>query len=127
MNKDTVLNYTIWKKHYEPFFEILYSQFIEICENNKIHLIMDKDSKEDFYIMLFKCSTGELMNKQIYSGMYNLDALYDTGDEDNNHEHDHEHDHDYYENSYYNQLKENNQLKDNNQLKENNYILTNRF
>ena len=55
--------FKIWCKHYEPFLEDLFYEFVCICENNEIQIFTDDQTKQEFYFMLYNTSNGFLVDK----------------------------------------------------------------
>ncbi len=66
------INFNIWVKHYEPFLNELFYDFVEICEKNELHLIFNDNLKNNFYLMLYNTSSGILVDKKDFPYAYGL-------------------------------------------------------
>ncbi len=73
------INFNIWLKHYEPFLEDIFYDFVYVCENNNIKLFINDNTKLDFYKMLYNTSSGILVDKCEFPYAYGL-----INDEENN-------------------------------------------
>ncbi len=66
------INFNIWLKHYEPFLEDIFYDFIYLCENNNIKLFINDNTKTEFYKMLYNTSSGILVDKWDFPYLYGL-------------------------------------------------------
>ncbi len=64
--------YNVWKEHCQPFLNMLFGYFLELCEKNDINIVVNESSREDFNRMLFNCSDGELVDKNLFPYVYGL-------------------------------------------------------
>jgi hypothetical protein len=76
--------FKIWCKHYEPFLEDLFYEFVCICENNEIQIFTDDQTKQEFYFMLYNTSNGFLVDKNDFPYAYGLIQENENEDEDKN-------------------------------------------